>query len=90
MIHWLVIQACCPNINAFRLAVQVVQVIDVKRTSWFDMITQYSAIFGSENVHGKVDPPLCRWATTTVANFIQILMKYVPLAHRSIWFTLTT
>jgi hypothetical protein len=52
-------------------------VIDVKRTSWFDMITQYSAIFGSENVHGKVDPPLCQWATTTVANFIQILMKYV-------------
>ncbi|KAG7400859.1 conserved oligomeric Golgi complex component [Phytophthora boehmeriae] len=56
----------------------VVQVIDVKRTSWFDLITQYSAIFGSENVDGKVDPPLCRWATTTVANFIQILMKQLP------------
>lgn len=39
------------------------------------MITQYSAIFGSENVHGKVDPPLCQWATGTVADFIQILMK---------------
>uniref|UniRef100_H3HAQ8 Conserved oligomeric Golgi complex subunit 8 n=1 Tax=Phytophthora ramorum TaxID=164328 RepID=H3HAQ8_PHYRM len=54
----------------------IIQVIDIKRTSWFDMITQYSAIFGSENVAGKVDPPLCRWATTTVANFIHILMKY--------------
>ncbi|RLN61542.1 hypothetical protein BBP00_00005338 [Phytophthora kernoviae] len=56
----------------------IIQVIDVKRTSWFDLITQYSAIFGSENVDGKVDPPLCRWATTTVANFIQILMKQLP------------
>ncbi|KAG3109586.1 hypothetical protein PI125_g10799 [Phytophthora idaei] len=56
----------------------IIQVIDIKRTSWFDMITQYSAIFGSENVDGKVDPPLCRWATATVANFIQILMKQLP------------
>ncbi|KAG6597742.1 Conserved oligomeric Golgi complex subunit [Phytophthora cinnamomi] len=56
----------------------IIQVIDIKRTSWFDMITQYSAIFGSENVDGKVDPPLCRWATTTVANFIHILMKQLP------------
>ncbi|GLD93971.1 hypothetical protein PINS_up002576 [Pythium insidiosum] len=55
-----------------------VQLIDVKRTSWFDMITQYSAIFGSENVDGKVDPPLCQWATTTVAEFIQILMRQLP------------
>ncbi|CAH0493492.1 unnamed protein product [Peronospora farinosa] len=56
----------------------IVQVIDIKRTSWFDMITQYLAIFGSESVDGKVDPPLCRWATTTVANFIHILMKQLP------------
>ncbi|KAL4144665.1 hypothetical protein PRNP1_013791 [Phytophthora ramorum] len=56
----------------------IIQVIDIKRTSWFDMITQYSAIFGSENVAGKVDPPLCRWATTTLANFIHILMKQLP------------
>ncbi|EGZ15750.1 hypothetical protein PHYSODRAFT_506356 [Phytophthora sojae] len=56
----------------------IIQVIDIKRTSWFDMITQYSAIFGSENVDGKVDPPLCRWATSTVANFIHILMKQLP------------
>ncbi|OWZ22714.1 Conserved oligomeric Golgi complex subunit [Phytophthora megakarya] len=56
----------------------IIQVVDIKRTSWFDMITQYSAIFGSENVDGKVDPPLCRWATTTVANFIHILMKQLP------------
>ncbi|ETL45977.1 hypothetical protein L916_04044 [Phytophthora nicotianae] len=56
----------------------IIQVIDIKRTSWFDLITQYSAIFGSENVDGKVDPPLCRWATATVANFIQILMKQLP------------
>ncbi|CEG44467.1 conserved oligomeric golgi complex subunit [Plasmopara halstedii] len=56
----------------------IIQVIDIKRTSWFDMITQYSAIFGSENVDGKVDPSLCRWATTTVANFIHILMKQIP------------
>ncbi|KAE8892683.1 hypothetical protein PF005_g10110 [Phytophthora fragariae] len=56
----------------------IIQVIDIKRTSWFDMITQYSAIFGSENIDGKVDPPLCRWATTTVANFIHILMKQLP------------
>ncbi|KAF1334755.1 Conserved oligomeric golgi complex subunit, partial [Globisporangium splendens] len=55
-----------------------IQIIDIKRTSWFDMITQYSAIFGSETVDGKVDPPLCRWATTTVADFIQILMKQLP------------
>ncbi|TMW56501.1 hypothetical protein Poli38472_006511 [Pythium oligandrum] len=55
-----------------------VQLIDVKRTSWFDMITQYSAIFGNETVDGKVDPPLCRWATSTVADFIQILMKQLP------------
>ncbi|GAB9472826.1 hypothetical protein Gpo141_00009992 [Globisporangium polare] len=55
-----------------------IQVIDIKRTSWFDMITQYSAIFGNETVDGKVDPPLCRWATTTVADFIQILMKQLP------------
>ncbi|POM66487.1 Hypothetical protein PHPALM_17648 [Phytophthora palmivora] len=57
---------------------RIIQVIDIKRTSWFDMITQYSAIFGSENVDGKVDPPLCRWATATVANFIHILMKQLP------------
>lgn len=56
----------------------IIQVIDIKRTSWFDMITQYSAIFGSEHVDGKVDPPLCRWATTIVANFIEILMKQLP------------
>uniref|UniRef100_K3WGL4 Conserved oligomeric Golgi complex subunit 8 n=1 Tax=Globisporangium ultimum (strain ATCC 200006 / CBS 805.95 / DAOM BR144) TaxID=431595 RepID=K3WGL4_GLOUD len=55
-----------------------IQIIDIKRTSWFDMVTQYSAIFGSETVDGKVDPPLCRWATTTVADFIQILMKQLP------------
>ncbi|DBA04016.1 TPA: LOW QUALITY PROTEIN: hypothetical protein N0F65_009363 [Lagenidium giganteum] len=55
-----------------------IQVIDVKRTSWFDMITQYSAIFGSENIDGQVDPPLCHWATATVAEFIQILMKQLP------------
>uniref|UniRef100_M4B403 Conserved oligomeric Golgi complex subunit 8 n=1 Tax=Hyaloperonospora arabidopsidis (strain Emoy2) TaxID=559515 RepID=M4B403_HYAAE len=54
----------------------IVQVIDIKRTSWFDTVTQYSAIFGSENVDGKADPPLCRWATTTVADFIHTLMKY--------------
>ncbi|RLN20204.1 hypothetical protein BBJ28_00002555 [Nothophytophthora sp. Chile5] len=29
------------------------------------------------NIDGKVDPPLCRWATTTVASFIHILMKCV-------------
>ncbi|CAI5740327.1 unnamed protein product [Hyaloperonospora brassicae] len=56
----------------------IIQVIDIKRTSWFDTITQYSAIFGSENVDGKVDPPLCRWATTTVAEFIHTLMKQLP------------
>ncbi|CAH0475884.1 unnamed protein product [Peronospora belbahrii] len=56
----------------------IVQIIDIKRATWFDMITQYSAIFGSENVDGKVDPSLCRWATTTVANFIHILMKQLP------------
>ncbi|KAI9914460.1 hypothetical protein PsorP6_008119 [Peronosclerospora sorghi] len=56
----------------------IVQLIDIKRTSWFDLITQYSAIFGSENVDGKVDPPLCRWATTTVADFLNVLMKQLP------------
>lgn len=37
-----------PLLSLCPLPSQTVQVIDIKRTSWFDMITQYSAIFGSE------------------------------------------
>ncbi|TDH65466.1 hypothetical protein CCR75_006283 [Bremia lactucae] len=56
----------------------IIQLIDIKRTSWFDMITQYSAIFGSENLEHQVDVSLCRWATTTVAEFLNLLKTHLP------------
>lgn len=45
--------------------------------TWTTYLLMLCAVTKMQTVDGKVDPPLCRWATTTVADFIQILMKYV-------------
>ncbi|KAF0697706.1 Aste57867_11633 [Aphanomyces stellatus] len=56
----------------------LMQVIDAKRTSWFDMITQYSAIFGHQETNGQVDAPLCAWAIRTVSELSVILDQVLP------------
>ncbi|ETV80118.1 hypothetical protein, variant 2 [Aphanomyces astaci] len=54
------------------------QIVDAKRTSWFDMITQYSAIFGHHQVQGRVDAALCAWAVRTVSDLTRLLETVLP------------
>ncbi|CAK4066538.1 unnamed protein product [Aphanomyces euteiches] len=56
----------------------LMQLIDAKRSSWFDMVTQYSAIFGHQEMDGHVDQPLCAWAIRTVSELTQILSETLP------------
>ncbi|KAG9412629.1 conserved oligomeric Golgi complex component [Aphanomyces cochlioides] len=56
----------------------LMQLIDAKRSSWFDMVTQYSAIFGHQEMDGHIDQPLCAWAIRTVSELTQILSETLP------------
>ncbi|ETW09450.1 hypothetical protein, variant 2 [Aphanomyces invadans] len=56
----------------------LMQVVDAKRSSWFDLITQFSAIFGHQEVHGRADAALSAWALRTVSDLMRLLETVLP------------
>ncbi|OQR98647.1 conserved oligomeric Golgi complex subunit 8 [Achlya hypogyna] len=56
----------------------LMQLIDAKRTSWFDLITQYTAIFGHQQTVATTDAPLCSWAMQLVVDLMTILDTELP------------
>ncbi|EQC36011.1 hypothetical protein SDRG_06749 [Saprolegnia diclina VS20] len=56
----------------------LMQLIDAKRTGWFDLITQYTAIFGHQQVLEKTDTPLCNWAVRLVVDLMLVVDALLP------------
>ncbi|OQR93210.1 oligomeric Golgi complex subunit 8, partial [Thraustotheca clavata] len=54
----------------------LMQLIDLNRTSWFDLITQYTAIFGNDQ--SKTDTPLCAWAMKLVVDLSAVVHRELP------------